>query len=1016
MSTVKQIWQRVHKRSPVARQKMANALAAFLRPLDNPHAQFLTGGFHKNPCDQTSAQSLEAWVVGEFAKGKITRLVAAEWLRLLLDLIYEFKKEGFDLFPTRLADAMRPVKSPFSPAALESCERVEIWRDVLHQWILSSSALADAGDWKSAIAVSAVLHGALIDTNKLEQLMDKLNCGVAPAVENGVSNYAFLMPYEGLGNHHLQRWFPDRLTEMLIWRMLRMPAPDNKFTIRESLQSFFVKSGLALAQRPKNPADFVKTAVTWWSQRASALDIQCATRLVTSHAIHARTWARIHGTVYDPLLVKKNARATNDKISPDEFHFDDLLLLNPWLAESLEILKSNDVNSIANKLDQLLAREPKKSTSHVFLSWLAALLQGFSASKEALALSTIRLRYAAVAPRLLAILGETNPAHLSTPALEDCYSELTIDTDPMTPSRDLGNGLRDFHAFLHRDFKKPLMRNEAEVLGDENSLKPVDGNFITFDEYLRAQVLLDSKRIPKHERHIAKLVLMMAFRLGMRRMEIFGLQLRDFQVTHGLICLVRKNAQRRLKTTSSQRLIPLEPFLAEQEQRLLLDWVEQRQHELPPPTSAFDTTINFIFKKFEQSKREAWVRHITDLVCSVVRETTGDHALFLHHLRHAFGTWTYLRLRAPDFPELSRHFKGSDATIASLDMGTNLRSILLGRQVDISRKYAYSVSRLMGHSSPVVSLGHYIHVADIILGEIANREVDKLPKNILMAASGLKKSAAFENIGQSPQQLLIASRSSFKITNDLDSISKSKNTNFGRPRKTPLHLQSSWISFETIEDIISLSINDKENIEAIAATTGIEKSLVEIILDKARNLANLMNLKINHQGELIKWPKLFRIRRFSEFASDLESKIASMHRSAPLLLSEGLTIHFQYLNNDVNDVVFKGKKHLHHLNRYLKFLESLGYAKNQFTCVLRVSDLSNLVLPKWTDKIKSKMMPSQIKTLKPKNLQEERFYSEWLGIMPVDTNGVSLAVAMKKTLFLAKLSPILFPDSDTGSG
>jgi hypothetical protein len=210
MTTAQQKWQQVYKRSPQARQKLAKDLSQFLQTLDNPHAFSLLGRIHKLSCDQASAQALEAWVVSEFRKGKITKLDAAEWLRLLLDLIYEFNKEDCDLFPTRLADTMRPIRSPFSPGAMQSRQRVEQWRDVLHKWISTSSSCTSAQDWQAAIAVSAVLHGALIDKNKLNQLMEKLNKRVAPAVENGISNYVFGMPFQGLGNHHLQRWFWTR--------------------------------------------------------------------------------------------------------------------------------------------------------------------------------------------------------------------------------------------------------------------------------------------------------------------------------------------------------------------------------------------------------------------------------------------------------------------------------------------------------------------------------------------------------------------------------------------------------------------------------------------------------------------------------------------------------------------------------------------------------------------------------------------------------------------------------------
>lgn len=1003
-TTAQQKWQQVYKRSPQARQKLAKALSQFLQTLDNPHAFALVGRVHKLPCDQASAQALEAWVVSEFRKGKITKLDATEWLRLLLDLIYEFNKEDCDLFPTRLADSMRPVKSPFSPSAMQSRQRVEQWRDLLHKWISTSSSCTSTSEWQAAIAVSAVLHGALIDTNKLNQLMDKLGKRVAPAVENGISNYAFGMPFQGLGNHHLQRWFLDPVTEMLMWRYLKMPESKGDLTLQEKLQSFFAKNGLAKLQTPKNPADFVKTSVTWWSERASSLDILCATRTLTSHAVHERTWARIHGDVYDPRQSIKTKRANQAKDSTEEIQLDDLLLLNPWLAESLEIVKGNDITTIKSQIERLLINEKNGATSHIFMNWLVALLDGFSATKEGLALSTIRLRYCATAPRLLAILGELVPAQMSTMELEDCYCELTIDTDPAVPIRDLANGLRDFHAFLHRDYKKPLMRKEADVFGAENSLKPVDANFITFDEYLAAQLWLDRKRMNKNERHIAKLVLMMAFRLGMRRMEIFGLQLRDIQVIDGLVCIVRRNSKRRLKTTSSQRILPLRAFLTKQEQCLLLDWLEQRRNELPPPTSTFDTTFNFVFPKIEDEKFATWVDHMTDAVCAAVRGVTGDQSLFLHHLRHAFGTWTYLRLRAPDFPEVARHFVDSPATVHALRTGIRLRVLLVGRRVKISRTYGYVVSRLMGHSSPVVSLGHYIHVADLLLGEIARREAEKIPRKIILTSSGLQKTSAFENLADSVEKLLLASRNFFFVPTNIESKLNVVKKKIGRPQKTPSYLLKSWLPLQKVQEVLMLSVQDKASSHDISGALGIEESRVFTLLKNAKTFAPLAGLKLDSHGNLIQFLSPIVGTEAIEFSMDLESRISDMSNRAPLLLLKGIHLHFDHLNNDVSDVLFRGSKHLTEIRRYLKFLSSLGFEPDQFSWLLRSLDKSNIELPSWAENLDAVWHPSKIKIIRPKNTKEAKYYQEWLGVIPVDKNGDSLAIAMKKTLFLAKIS------------
>jgi hypothetical protein len=99
-----------------------------------------------------------------------------------------------------------------------------------------------------------------------------------------------------------------------------------------------------------------------------------------------------------------------------------------------------------------------------------------------------------------------------------------------------------------------------------------------------------------------------------------------------------------------------------------------------------------------------------------------------------------------------------------------------------------------------------------------------------------------------------------------------------------------------------------------------------------------------------------------------------------------------------------GSKHLFEAKRYLKFLESLGCNPNQFTWVLRSLDKSSIDLPKLAESLDLTWRPSQIKIIRPKSATWAEQYSQWVGIMPIDGSGDSLAIVMTKTLFWAKLS------------
>lgn len=1003
MKSVEEIWRVVARRAPQSRRQLLKELDLFLKMLDNPHARTLTGRLGKESCDQKSAEELEAWVIDEFRQGSLNKLETADWLRLIYDLVSEFNLNGGKLFPTRLADVWRPEPSPFSPHSVALGRRVDKWRDALHAWILHGTADAGADDWLSAILLSSVVHGALLDSTKVNHFLGMLGRHESLILENGISKVLFSLPYQGLGNHHLQRWIIDPVTELLVWRYLRTSFTINSQQLTSKVGKFLASNGVKPKDRPSNLSDIISSAKTYWSERASSLDLQCASRNVVTHAIHGRSWARFQNITFAPRAERKLKEREPGQDMPEEFSIDDLLLLNPWLARSLEILALEDLAVIKSEVTELLKQQSPGDASVVYVGWLQEMLNGFSASKNSIKLSTIRRRYSAAAPRMCGMLGQINPADLDTASLEDYYSELTSGFDPIASVRDIAGGLRDFHAYLHQRFRKPLISNEAEVFGDENSLKPVDANLMSFDEYYLAQSWLDKQHKNKDETNICKIVLLLAFKAGLRRMEIFGLQKRDIHIIGDMVCLIRINDKRRLKTESSKRVAPLHAFLNRSEQNLLKSWLSKSQlDESGRPCS--ESQFDFLFPKFGQEKNTAWVVRITAIVCNAIREVTGDKSLFLHHLRHAFGTWTYLRLRAPDFPGIEHHFKESPATVHAIRTGARLRCLLMGRNATPSRSYAYHVSRLLGHSSPIVSLGHYVHCADLILGSLTLRECKYVPANVLTACSGLQKSAAYQNLTLSIENLVSAARKKYLKIDETTSQIITNTIKRGRKIKPPAHERKEWLTLKTIQLILKYAIGEGMLIPSISAELEVDPLRIKSILDSANKNGGLIGLQSAPTGELIEYPKQIRGKTENEFCKKLERKIAEMAIRAPVLLAEGIDLYLNHFDKQKHDTVFQDTKDTKTANKFLAFLSSLGLDQSEFTWVIRSFENNKNTLPDWANNLNTRWQPLSIKKINPKNRQGARSYEKWLGILPIDSAGLSVGMSVAKIMFLTKLS------------
>lgn len=999
MSQADLIWQKVTKRAPPARRSEIPKLQKYLSKLDNPHACLLCGRTTIAPCDQDSALALEAWVVAQYQDTKVSKVRLADWLRLIFEAIREFNLRGQSMFLTRLADVVRPQSSPFAVGSMDKQRRVEPWRKAIYQWLQEPDAEKTNSEWLAAIAVSAVLHGALLDSTKVKQFVAKLVSKESPVYERGSTSVLFHLPYQGIGNHNLQRWFIDPLSEMLVWRFLQLQQTDslNGLKIDGLIKDFFANRIDLASFRPKGLSDFLEAARVWWAQRASPIDLHCASRTLSSHAINERSWARLSNLPFTsgPSFGKLRSRA-KQQLNRDNM-VDDILLLHPWLQEAIQILKDERQDSVEPAIAKLFAQVQDDPIGQTYLRWLNDMLGGFSSSKTRLATSTIRRRFEETAPRLIGLMGDLSPADMTTLELEDYYAELIILLDPLEPVKTIADGIRDFHAYMHRIHKKPLMIKESDVLGDENALKPVDANILSFDEYAKAQAWLDQQRAPKMEIQAAKIVLMMAFKLGLRRMEIFGLRRKDIQLSRYPTCLIRKNELRRLKTVNAKRALPLFAFLSKNERELLAQWMQSSQ--LNPNSGDPD----FLFPEFDGEDAEAWIYRISNLVVPALRSTTGDDSLFMHHLRHSFGTWTFLRLRAPDFPDITRHFSHLPATVFALKTGRRLRVLLFGRDTAVSRMYPAAVARLLGHSTPVVSFAHYVHSSEFIMAAIARRECQHLPVGVFLGASGLKKSASYEHRGESVANLLAASRSMYLPAEIKHPPAPTPRRRRGRPAIPAAHQRSDWISLALVEQVLNLSINEHLAISDISKETGIFEEKVSTILSRATKFGQSIGIACDGLGVLTQVPLRTHRKSGADFCEKLEHRLADMSSRAPLLFAQGLQVYLNHYDMDKKDTVFKGVKDLANAKTLMRFLESLGSDESEFTFVVRSVAGDQAALPAWSAKLGSRWKPSAMKIIRPKSEAGAASYARWIGILPVDSGETSVGLPVAKTVFLASL-------------
>lgn len=153
---------------------------------------------------------------------------------------------------------------------------------------------------------------------------------------------------------------------------------------------------------------------------------------------------------------------------------------------------------------------------------------------------------------------------------------------------------------------------------------------------------------------------------------------------------------------------------------------------LPPEAAQQERLLAVSDLPGDTASRQGTVRR----VMRVLQAVTGEPRLVLHHLRHACATWLWLKLRAPDYPEVVHFVASMPALCQELGQARRLRVLLCGATSGPSRVYSNVVARILGHGMPGTSLEHYIHVADLFLAASTTRVAKATPVEVWHALTG----------------------------------------------------------------------------------------------------------------------------------------------------------------------------------------------------------------------------------------------------------------------------------------
>jgi len=628
-----------------------------------------------------------------------------------------------------------------------------------------------AEGWAAALVISAVVNGMLLDVAQLSMLLRRFSArGPRDLPLSGPESRAhldFRVPASGSMDRQTHRWWFDPTTE-LIW--LAAPAMPREMRLgdifpwlrRVALQAF--PGSVRMPFEPRSFSDLVRCAEVWWLARASRTAVASQRRQIDASSVLSERWGRLVGArrlvaptasegIESAVQVAADAQSPRrarrrgpraDKLSDFEalalVDFDQdrsvesttetgdptaadvellasLAAVYPWVQQATDALQAVASSPSTLDIDAMRAllphgHGPVSAALIDFAQWLAA------PDKGKLTGPPLVRSFSAAAQALLLSIGDAPEA----PALDaDTFARIIRESDDL-PMR-AGSSMRSIRQAILRMAKSRGLIDQVLALLDaedredledpENEGSHADACILSFEEYTEAMDLLDKGMYPgftQGDRALAKLLLMLCFRPGLRPGEVYGLRLRDVTPTDLYVLPYEAHT---LKSTNARRRVPLDALMPADELQRLSQFV---QHRLDRGAARDDLLLaQPTTGPASRQRLDRWVHR-------VLRSVTMDPRVRLYHARHSLSTWCDLALRSIEHPQVLRFFAHMPLTSAFLRQGEALAIGLFGCKEAALGKGSFGLARLVGHVGPAITHMHYIHGDDLVRAAVVERE------------------------------------------------------------------------------------------------------------------------------------------------------------------------------------------------------------------------------------------------------------------------------------------------------
>ena len=349
-------------------------------------------------------------------------------------------------------------------------------------------------------------------------------------------------------------------------------------------------------------------------------------------------------------------------------------------------------------IEELEAAGPSHETARWIVGWLRHLAVERKNKGKALSDGSVRHYRGLLVNRLLQIL----PAQLGEvddEQLLDAYLEVIMSRRSLEQTAKIKAALVSFDQYL-RQTHLPFLPRVA-LPGFEGASYAISSRILVEEEFLRGLDLTRDGSVAFNDETLARQARAfwtLAFRFGLRRTEILGLQQRD--VGEELL-RIRRNEGRSLKTPNAHRVVPLSALNAAE--RGLL-------HTLGKNRDAQDYLF---FNSGVPTPKDLEAHPVIAKINDLLERVSGDRRMHPHNLRHSAATL------------ISFGTLGRDLNIASHPYATSWMKVSLRTAPAVEGAISGHLHRkggrgsalavLLGHGSELTTYEHYVHCFDLLL-------------------------------------------------------------------------------------------------------------------------------------------------------------------------------------------------------------------------------------------------------------------------------------------------------------